>query len=385
MKGAMKPPDTSRGSLRNDAVDFFRGLGLWMVFVDHLHPNFWSHFTLAQLGFCDFAEIFVFLSGYINAGMYERALHSGGIVLALKKLRTRVARLYVAHVATMAASFAILAALAARGLRLNDPIFHVWMENPARYVGRTLLLLYCPDVYSLFPLYILLAPFTLAAIVALRRRPVWTLAVSCALWCAAQSRSADLHIMTTREGWFFRPLAWQFLFVIGAASKMYWPRVRRVAQSRTVRRLAIGVVAAACLLKTAVLIGPAQEWLLQRGPFLARMLAHDAGKARLAPFRIVHFLGLLILILAIPDDRRKWLQSRVGRLAIGAGRDSLFIYSVTLVLTVALNLCLMRWDGGPLVQLACTALGLGAICGIAHARSKVPAKVVDLQPEEVRK
>jgi len=56
---------------RNQAVDFFRGLGLWMLFVNHLTPNVWSQLTTAQFGFSDFAEILVFLSGYVNASMYN--------------------------------------------------------------------------------------------------------------------------------------------------------------------------------------------------------------------------------------------------------------------------------------------------------------------------
>jgi len=94
----MKDETTSRlavrsGGNRNQAVDFFRGLGLWILFVDHLQPNVWSHFTLAQFGFSDFAEIFVFLSGYVNAGMYERAFQSGGITAALGKLGNREAKI----------------------------------------------------------------------------------------------------------------------------------------------------------------------------------------------------------------------------------------------------------------------------------------------------
>src|ERR1019366_2747618 len=42
---------------RNLAADIFRGLGLWILFIDHLEPNFWSHFTPGQFGFSDFAEI----------------------------------------------------------------------------------------------------------------------------------------------------------------------------------------------------------------------------------------------------------------------------------------------------------------------------------------
>lgn len=376
-------PAASGGTRRNEAIDFFRGVGLCMILVDHLQPNVCAHFTLAQLGFSDFAEVFVFLSGYVNAGMYERALQSGGIAAALKKLRARAAKLYLAHLATMAASFAILAACASHGLRLDKPGLYVWVGEPARYLAQALSLVYCPYLYSLLPLFIILAPFTLAAVVALRRWPGGTLACSFALWCIGRSRSAEFHVFTAYGAWSFNPVAWQFLFVIGAAAKMYWPVVRRAAESRTLQGVAIAVVLASFLLKTASLIGPVQRWLFSLTPLFTSLLARDAGKCHLAPFRVVHFLSLLVLIVAIPRNWRKGLESRVARVVIAGGRDSLFIYSVSLVLTTALNLILTRWDGGPLLQIACTALGLGVLCGLVYGRDQAPVRF-DLQPEQSR-
>jgi hypothetical protein len=361
------------GTNRNPAVDFFRGLGLWILFVDHLHPNVWTHFTLAQFGFSDFAEIFVFLSGYVNAGMYERAFHSGGVTAALGKLGKREAKIYAAQLATMAAGFAVLAAFASRGLRLNEPALYVWMGQPARYLVRTLLLLYSPNEFALLPLYLVLSPVALIAVVALRRWPVWFLASSFALWCLAQFRVGDLQVM--REAWYYQPLAWQFLLVLGTASKMYWSDVKRKAKSRTTQWLAIVLVLASFLLKTATLIGPLQQWLFRLIPFSARLLAPNAGKPHLAPFRLVHFLSLVILVIAIPWDYRKWLESRIARLAITGGRHSLLIYSIIVVLAITLNLLLKRFDGGPLLQFAFCALGLCIIGGLSYGWDKLSARL----------
>lgn len=367
---------------RNQAVDFFRGLGLWILFVDHLQPNVWSHFTLAQFGFSDFAEIFLFLSGFVNAGMYERAFQSGGIAAAVRKLGAREARIYSAHIATMVAGFAILAAFASRGLRLNDPALYVWMAQPVRYLLRTLLLLYSPTDFALLPLYLVLSPVALIAVVALRRWPAWFLAGSFALWCVSQSRVLDLQEM--REAWYYQPFAWQFLLVLGMASKIYWADVKRRLKSRTALWLAIVTVLSSFLLKTATLIAPVQQWLFRLIPFSARLLARNSGKPHLAPFRLVHFLSLVILIVAIPWDWQKWRESRIARLAIAAGRHSLFIYSVSVVLAIASNLFLKRLDGGPLIQFAFCAFGLCVISGIAYVRDRLAARF-DSEPEQSRK
>src|ERR1700678_1447008 len=75
----------ARAWSRTAAVDFFRGMGLWMVFVDHLDPSIWSYFTLWRFGFSDFAEIFVYLSGFIGIGSYQRALDAGDAGAVFKK------------------------------------------------------------------------------------------------------------------------------------------------------------------------------------------------------------------------------------------------------------------------------------------------------------
>ena len=352
----------SQAGRRDLAADVFRGLGLWILFVDHLEPNFWSHFTPGRFGFSDFAEIFVFFSGYINASMYGRALQAGSGT-AIRKLWTRLARLYLAHIATMAACIAVLAVFAARGVRLHDPILYKWMDAPLEYTARILALLYAPHWFSLLPLYIVLAPFTLLAVYALQRWPSITLAASFIVWCVAQSKATDFPVMTSQEAWYFRPLAWQWMMVLGAATAMYWDRVKRVAQWRSLQFGALAIVAASFLLKAAA---P----LVSLSPLLMRVVVNDAGKARLAPFRLIHFLSLAILVIAFPWNRDKLLASPVVRLAAAAGQDSLFIYCVVLVLTIAENLLLENQPDSLLLQLGCSLAGLAVICGITLLRHK---------------
>jgi len=360
---------------RNEAVDFCRGLGLWMLFVDHFKPNFWSHFTLGHFGFSDFAEIFIFLSGFINAGMYRRALDTGGLASATRKLGARMVRLYAAHIASLVASLAVLAAFEAGGLLLDEPELYVWMDAPARYALQMLALLYAPKWFGLLPLYIILAPFMLLAVISMRRRPVVTLSASCAVWCIAQSNAFDLPITAVPGAWHFRPLAWQFLFAIGASAETYWEAIGRVARSRIVQAGAAAVVLASLAVKTAAAFGPARSRIFALTPALIPLLYDDAGKSSLAPYRLVHFLSLAVLAIAIPWNPRRALQFSVVRVAVGVGRDSLLIFCVTLVLTTGGSLLLENYAAGKLLQLVFSALGVAVICAIAYARGKVPARI----------
>jgi len=44
-------------------LDLFRGLALWLIFIDHLPTSLLTWFTLRNYGFSDATEIFIFISG----------------------------------------------------------------------------------------------------------------------------------------------------------------------------------------------------------------------------------------------------------------------------------------------------------------------------------
>ena len=60
---------------RDLRLDLLRGLGLWMIFLDHIPNDVVAWLTLRNYGFSDAAEFFVFISGYL-AGLHLRSDHS---------------------------------------------------------------------------------------------------------------------------------------------------------------------------------------------------------------------------------------------------------------------------------------------------------------------
>ena len=58
---------------RDVRLDFFRGIGLWMIFLDHIPHDVVSWLTLRNYGFSDAAEFFVFISGYLSASSMRRS------------------------------------------------------------------------------------------------------------------------------------------------------------------------------------------------------------------------------------------------------------------------------------------------------------------------
>ena len=66
----MPAPSTQR-DLR---LDFFRGVSLILIFVDHIPENVLSLFTLQSICFFDAAEVFIFISGFTAALVYDNLI-----------------------------------------------------------------------------------------------------------------------------------------------------------------------------------------------------------------------------------------------------------------------------------------------------------------------
>src|SRR3984893_18208472 len=92
---AISVPVSGERELR---LDLFRGLALWLIFIDHLPPNLLTWLTIRNYGFSDATEIFIFNSGHTGLFVYGRAMRDSGFVIATARILRRVWQIYVAHV-----------------------------------------------------------------------------------------------------------------------------------------------------------------------------------------------------------------------------------------------------------------------------------------------
>jgi hypothetical protein len=101
-------------------LDLFRGLALWLIFIDHVSPDLLSWFTIRSYGFSDAAEIFIFISGYTAALVYGRSLLESGFVIASARILRRVWQIYAAHILL----FTIMVAeVSYVGISLDKPFY----------------------------------------------------------------------------------------------------------------------------------------------------------------------------------------------------------------------------------------------------------------------
>src|SRR5258707_4980241 len=77
---AMPAPVVTTG--RYLRLVLFRGIALWLIFLDHIPSNVVAWGTIRNYGFSDATEIFVFVSGYTAAFVYGKEMRERGFMIA---------------------------------------------------------------------------------------------------------------------------------------------------------------------------------------------------------------------------------------------------------------------------------------------------------------
>ena len=199
-------------------LDLFRGMALWLIFVDHLPANILTWFTIRNYGFSDATEIFIFISGYTAAFVYGRAMLQAGFVVATARIMRRVWQIYVAHVFLFTIFLAEISYVATR---FENPLYSEemgimdFLKQPDVTIVQALLLRFRPVNMDVLPLYIVLMLFLPIILWLMKWRPDVSLGLSVLVY--ALTWQFDWYLTAYPSGfWIFNPFAWQLLFVFGA-------------------------------------------------------------------------------------------------------------------------------------------------------------------------
>ncbi len=326
MRG-MAPPIAPRAG-REYRIDFFRGLALLSIFINHIHGNFWGGFTQRNWGFSDAAELFVLLAGVSSAFAYWPRFVDGRWPFALARIGKRIVTLYVAHITMLAVSLGLFAAAY---LRFGDP----WLielderkflfDRPLEAIAGMANLTYQTGGFNILPMYIGLL-LLLPVLMLLARIRLWLpVAFSIALWLVAHvfRLTPPNHV---GAGWFFNPLGWQLLFSVGLVWGIAFRDGVRMPYSRPLHWGAAGYLAVAA--------GIAWFALWSTFPELPSWFWIDGfDKGALGLFRFVHILALCYVIAwsPIPGLLQRWLggDNPIVRL----GRNTLPVFCLGSILS----------------------------------------------------
>jgi hypothetical protein len=311
--------------------------------------------------------VFIFISGYTAALVYGRSLAENGSLYATAQIFRRVWQLYVAHIFlfvifTAEVSYAIL--VVQNPLYTEEMGVADFLQEPHLAIIRALFLMFQPMYLDILPLYIvLLATFPLILILMARQRML-PLIISAAIYILSLRQGWAFHTRPSHDVWYFNPLAWQFLFVIGASAgyarvtgKWPFPRAAWIGQVAIVLAAAIAIINFSWTL----------HWIFDPFPplFAKQLWSYSLDKTNLAPLRLVSFLALAVATMHIVRPESRFLRTPWARPAIICGQQSLYIFCLGIVLSVLGHFLLAEFSGGFVMQAAVNLFGIGAMIAIA--------------------
>lgn len=345
-------------------LDLFRGLALWLIFIDHLPASLLTWFTIRNYGFSDATEIFIFISGYTAAFVYGRAMLENGVLIATARILRRVWQIYVAHVFLFTIFLAEISYVATR---FENPLYTEemgimdFLKQPDVTIVQALLLRFRPVNMDVLPLYIVLMLALPLILWSMKWRPDVTLGLSVLLY--AVTWEYDLYLSAYPNGfWAFNPFAWQLLFVFGAWCALGGARrMSRILSSRVTIWMAIAYLVAAFYVTLTWYVPQLSLFMPKR----IEQWMYPINKTDLDVLRFIHFLALAALTVRFLPRDWPGLKSPWLRPLILCGQHSLEIFCLGVFLAFAGHFVLAEVSGGPVMHALISLCGVLIMWGVA--------------------
>jgi hypothetical protein len=310
---------------RRPELDALRGLFLVWMTLTHL-PTRFSDFVNQPIGFISSAEGFVFLSALLVGRLYIRDLihDEPGVRLKLWK---RSLKIYAYHLLMLAFAFTVAAEFAIhthRAALMN--LLNFYLAHPLVAIVGSVLLIYCPPLLDILPMYVTFLFFT-PLLLSTSVRFGWKkiIAASGMLWLLAQFGLRDVvhnavvsvtHLrIPLQETGAFNLFAWQAVWMFGV-----WLGARSATGEIPLKRVPRwGAVLAGAV--CAFFIGVRHGWL---GPHLTEQaLGIQLDKWQIGPLRALNLIAFTIVFY--------WLRRYVLRVVsiepfLTLGKASLHVF-----------------------------------------------------------
>jgi hypothetical protein len=343
-----------------NAVDFWRGLALVFIFVNHIPGIYYTRFTHAHYSLSDSADLFVFLAGWALrhlVGSPERPQEPWYLVL---RLGGRAITLYAAQIMITMIAIAMLAGAA---LLLDNPLLLEWhnaaavFQDPVHtHVGLALLTHHL-GYFDILPLYVALMLMAPGFALLDRYAPNWVLPVSLTLYFVVLVFRIYIPSWPVDGQWFFNPLAWQLTFVLG------FVMARPQGVGGFVRRhIVIVRIVALPILLAGTFVAVLGMWPdPTRAPEPRLLFVLD--KTNATPGRIIQFLALVAVVSLTYVYIQRLLPRLVDFLSM-LGRNSLYVFCVGSILSLAGQIVRFVYRGDIVVDTIVVIVGI-AIMALA--------------------
>jgi len=357
---------------RDPRLDFFRGLGMFIILIAHITGNPWTLWIPARFGFSDATEMFVFCSGMASALAFGAVFTRAGWLLGTLQIAFRIWQVYWVHLGVFFVTLALMLALNATEAFPRDEVgalnLYPFLNNTGPNLLGLLTLTYVPNYFDILPMYLVILALIPVMMALVRIEMRLAILFSLTLWVAATAGlnlPAELWFSKPSDRtWFFNPFAWQLVFFTGFALMAGWlppPPVHRALVLA-----AIAVVVFSVPFAWHKVIGASEfvrDWRKEWSVLF--------DKSDFGILRYIHFLALAYLawVCAGPVGarlRRGGLAGAVIALIMRVGQQSLAVFAASMVMARVLGAVLDLAGGGMLAALAVNLAGFAMIIAVAR-------------------
>jgi hypothetical protein len=247
----------------------------------------------------------------------------------------------------------------------NNPMYNEemgvgdFLEHPHIAVVQAMLLQFQPTFLDILPLYILMLLIFPLVLVVLRWSMLAVLIPSALLYVAVQVFGIIMPAYPPGSIWTFNPLAWQFLFILGAVlghggaqphsrarliAIAYWPALAIAAASFAIR------------------LSWTFHGFWESVPDLFAHQLWPTNKSNLSPVRLVSFFALVMLAARWISPRARFMQGRLARPLVMCGRHSLEIFCLSILLSALGHFLMSEINTGLTMQLGVNVVGIAIMC-----------------------
>ena len=356
---------------RDLRLDFFRGLGMFIILVAHITNNPWALWIPARFGFSDATEIFVFCSGMASAIAFGAVFARAGWLMGAVRIAHRMWQVYWVHLGIFFVTLVLMQSFNLTGIFPRDEVkalnLFPFIYNTGPNLIGLLTLTYVPNYFDVLPMYLVILAL-IPLMMALARQDVrLALLASLALWVvgtAGMNLPAELWFTKpSARPWFFNPFTWQLVFFTGFALMSGW------LPAPPVHRALVWLAAGIVLLSVPFAWGKviSQVEMIRE---IRQSAAPLFDKTDFGILRFVHFLALAYLawVAVGPQGVRLRQTGWVGQIiaqVCHVGQQSLAVFAASMVLARVLGAFLNLAGSGFLATLAINLAGFALIIAVA--------------------
>ncbi len=330
--------------VRDPRLDFFRGIGMFIILIAHVPWNGWTEWIPARFGFSDAADMFVFCSGAASALAFAPIFDVRGWWMGTLRIIYRVWQVYWAHITVFFVTLAFVV-WADQYLGVDHYVreelnIGTFFEHPQQRILGLMTLTYVPNYFDILPMYLVILGM-IPIVMALAKVSRWVV-LGFVLVSWAGANLAGVHFVADSiedRNWFFNPFGWQILFFTSFAFVRGWLPVPQPDVRLIVLCIILIVVSApvSCQIEFSCYAGFGAFPILgdihqELDPFI--------NKVDMGVLRYVHFLATAYLAYIACGAHGARLTGRLVDIICRVGQQTLAVFLTGVVAAQVLGFVL---------------------------------------------